>query len=372
LQFIDLKTQYQLIETEILNNIKTVLDHGQYIMGPEVYKLEVKLADYVGVKHCISCSSGTDALLMSLMALDIGPGDAVFTTPFTFIATAEVIQLLGATPVFVDIDKDTFNISPEKLEKEIESVIQNGELIPKAIIPVDLFGLPANSIDIQKIAKSNGLRLIIDSAQGFGSSINGKITCGFGDVGTTSFFPAKPLGCYGDGGAIFTNDEDLYKKLISIRIHGKGSDKYDNIRIGINGRLDTIQATILITKLKYYKEEIELRNQIAQKYTSKLNSHIKIQHIPDGYKSVWAQYSILANDSDHRTKIQTKLKQSNIPSAVYYPIPLHLQTSFKNLEYKQGEFEISEITSTRILSLPMHPYLKAEDIQKITSIINET
>jgi UDP-2-acetamido-2-deoxy-ribo-hexuluronate aminotransferase len=370
LEFINLKKQYQLLESEILDRIQNVLNHGQYVMGPEVFELETILADYVQTKHCISCSSGTDALLMSLMALDIKPGDAVFTTPFTFFATAEVIQFLGATPVFVDIEENTFNICSEKLKNEILKIIKIGQLNPKAIIPVDLFGLPANYNEIQKIADKFNLKVIEDSAQGLGGKINKKMAGSLGDIGTTSFFPAKPLGCYGDGGAIFTDNDEIADKLKSIRVHGQGVNKYENIRIGINGRLDTIQATILISKMKLFDNEILDRNKIANKYSELLNDSIKLQFIPDGYRSAWAQYSILLNSSNQREIVQQKLSKNKIPSAIYYLKPLHLQKAFENLNYNKGDFVTSEDISQRILSLPMHPYLLNEEIEKITKIIN--
>ncbi len=370
MQFIDLKSQYKRMEGEIQSGINNVLNHGKYIMGPEVIELEKKLSEFVDSKYCVSCASGTDALLMPLMAFDIGPGDAVFTTPFTFIATAEVIQLLGATPIFVDIEKDTFNICPLNLEQKINEVKNNTKLNLRAVIPVCLFGLPSNLVQIEKIATKNNLKLVVDSAQGFGATINDKKSCSFGDVGATSFFPAKPLGCYGDGGAIFTDDESLYKKLISIRVHGKGDDKYDNIRIGINGRLDSIQAAILLTKFKYYAEEIELRNEVATKYIEKLDKKVKTQNIPSGYKSVWAQFSISAENKNLREIIQNKLKENGIPTAVYYPKPLHLQTAFNKLNNNYGDYPISEHTSEKIFSIPMHPYLKDEEIDVIAKIIN--
>ena len=370
LDFINLKKQYQLLETDITNRIQEVLKHGQYIMGPEVFELESILADYVKIKHCISCSSGTDALIMSLMALDIGRGDAVFTTPFTFFATAEVIQFLGATPVFVDIEEDTFNICPKKLKYEIQKTIKNGKLNPKAIIPVDLFGLPSNYKEIHEIANQFQLKVIEDSAQGLGGKINNKMAGSFGDFGTTSFFPAKPLGCYGDGGAIFTDNDEMAEKLKSIRVHGQGVNKYENIRIGINGRLDTIQATILISKMKLFENEIINRNKIAKKYSNLLDNSIKLQFIPEGYRSAWAQYSILLENNNQRDVIQQKLKENNIPSAIYYLNPLHLQKAFDNLNYKKGGFKISENISHRILSLPMHPYLLDNEIEMISKIIN--
>jgi len=370
MQFIDLKSQYNLIKEDVLNSIETVLNHGQYIMGPEVVELEEKLAQYVGIKYCVSCSSGTDALLMSLMGLDVGPGDAVFTTPFTFVATAEVISLVGATPIFVDIDSKTYNIDSQKLEIEVKRISEEGNLIPKAIIPVDLFGLPADYSSIQTIANEFNLFVIEDAAQGFGGSINGKKSGSFGDMGATSFFPAKPLGGYGDGGAVFTNDGDLFEKLQSIRVHGKGENKYDNIRIGLNGRLDTIQAAILLNKLKIFPNELEKRESAATLYSEKLLQKFTTPFIPSGYSSAWAQYSILADSSEHRSECQQRLKDEGIPSAVYYPIPLHLQTAYNYLNYKLGDFPISEEMSNRIFSLPMHPYLTEVEIDQIASILN--
>jgi len=346
-----------------------VLNHGQYIQGPEVFELEAELAAYTGRKHCISCASGTDALLMSLLAQGIGQGDAVFTTPFTFIATAEVIQLLGARPIFVDIVEDTFNIDPSKLEFAIDDCQSNAELIPKAIIPVDIFGLPANYEMIEKIGNKFALCIIEDAAQSFGGKIKNKKACSFGDIGTTSFFPAKPLGGYGDGGAIFTNDSEIAGKLISIRNHGQGKSKYNNIRIGLNGRLDTIQAAILLEKLKIFPEELSQRIAIAKKYSQNLNQYFTCQHVPEGYESAWAQFSILALNSRERSICIKKLKDSGIPAAIYYPKPLHLQDAFSDLNYSTGDFPVSESISQRIFSLPMHPYLTNDSINRICDIL---
>lgn len=369
MQFIDLAAQQRRIRKNIEANIQAVLDHGQYIMGPEIKQLEDRLSDYAGVKHTLSCSSGTDALLMALMAYQVGPGDAVFTTPFTFIATAEVISLLGATPVFADIDPRTFNIDPVKLRSAIEN--RNPKLVPKGIITVDLFGLPADYEAITSIAEEYGLFLIEDAAQSFGAEYHGKKACSLGDIACTSFFPAKPLGCYGDGGAVFTNSDDLAAKMESIRIHGKGTHKYDNARIGINGRMDVIQAAILMAKLDIFPEEVELRQRAAQGYTEGLSSHGSLipPYIPDGMKSVWAQYSVLAKDEAHRIECQNKLKAAGIPTAIYYPTPLHLQTAFAGLNYKKGDFSISEEYSRRIFSLPMHPYLAEADQKRIIEIL---
>jgi len=369
MHFIDLKHQYQTIQPRIDQAIQKVINHSQYILGPEVFKLEAELASYSGTKYCVSCSSGTDALLMSLMAKKIGPGDAVFTTPFTFISTAEVIQLLGATPVFVDIRDDTFNIDTPKLEIAIHKCQSNAELIPKAIIPVDIFGLPADYKMIEKIGNKFDLCIIEDAAQSFGGKIKNRKAGSLGDIGTTSFFPAKPLGCYGDGGAIFTNDQEISEILISIRNHGQGKSKYNNIRIGINGRLDTIQAAILLEKMKIFPEELHLRNAIAKKYTNNLNEYFTCQHVPDGYESAWAQFSILALNSKERSIFMKKLKDSGIPTAIYYPKPLHLQEAFCNLDYGLGDFPVSESISQRIFSLPMHPYLTDDNINKICEIL---
>ncbi len=369
MQFIDLKSQYCDIQDSLHTRIQLILKHGQYIMGPEVIALEGELALYTGSKDCITCSSGTDALLMSLMAQGIGPGDAVFTTPFTFVATAEVIQLLGATPVFVDIQENTFNLNPDLLRKAIEDCLHKDILKPKTIIPVDLFGLPADYEKIEKIGKEYNLFILEDAAQSFGGSIHDKKSGTFGDASATSFFPAKPLGCYGDGGAVITDDGELAEKLISIREHGKGISKYDNIRTGINGRMDTIQAAILLEKLKIFPDELIKRNQIADQYRELLGSHFVCQEVPNGYKSAWAQFSVLAENSAHRSACQERLKESGIPTAIYYAKPLHLQAAFKNLGYKAGAFPISEYISKRIFSLPMHPYLTDDDINQICDIL---
>ncbi len=391
MDFIDLKTQQNRIKETLNANLQKVLSHCQYIMGPEVKELETKLASYVGVKHAIGCASGTDALLMALMAYNVGPGDAIFTSPFTFIATAEVISLLGATPVFVDIDSRTFNIDPAKLEQAILAlkandpslhplprfdsslVTRHSSLTPRGVIPVDLFGLPADYDAIIAIANKHDLFVIEDAAQSFGAEYKGKKTCSFGDIACTSFFPAKPLGCYGDGGMCFTNNDDLASVLDSIRIHGKGNHKYDNARIGINGRLDTIQAAILLAKFAIFPEEIKLRQHVAQRYTSLLTHHSSLvtPHALSGLRSVWAQYSVLARDSNHRSKLQKALSDNGIPTAIYYPRPLHLQTAFSALGYKKGDFPVSEDCSERIFSLPMHPYLTEKDQIYITEIISK-
>lgn len=354
MQFIDLEAQYKHLKSKIDKRIQDVLAHGQYIMGPEVCELEQKLSEYVGVKHVITCANGTDALTLALMTLEVKEGDAVFCPTFTFFATAEVIAYEKATPVFVDSDPDTFNICPIHLEKQIEKVIAEGSLTPKAIIAVDLFGLPANYSEIQKIADKYNLKLIEDAAQGFGGEINGKRAASFGDIATTSFFPAKPLGCYGDGGAIFTNNDDYAELLRSYRVHGKGKDKYDNVRIGVNSRLDTIQAAILLEKLAEFPKELESRNKLAKKYSSELSSQYKVPVVPEGYLSSWAQYTLV---SENRDKEMAKYKAKGIPTMVYYGKCMHQQTAFNALEYTDADFPIASKLAKEVFSLPMHPYL---------------
>ena len=361
MQFIDLKTQQLEIREKIDQRIKKILDHGKYIMGPEVYELEERLADYVNVKHCISCSSGTDALLIPLLAMNIGPGDAVITTPFTYIATAEVIALVGATPIFCDIYDETFNINPENLSRALDQAFSKN-LKPKAIMPVDLFGLSARYRLIDKFAKENNLKVIEDAAQGFGGQINSRRAGSFGDVAGTSFFPAKPLGCYGDGGAIFTNNDELAVKMKSIRVHGGGKDKYENVRIGINGRLDTIQAAVLLEKIEIFDKELISRNSVAKYYTQNINKKFIPPHTPDKYLSSWAQYSILIPDHVNRQDVIKKLNDKGVPSMIYYKLPVHIQEGYEKYNNKLGDFPISEKTSEKILSLPMHPYL-SKDIQ---------
>jgi dTDP-4-amino-4,6-dideoxygalactose transaminase len=359
MQFIDLAAQYKYLKLKIDKRIQDVLDHGKYIMGPEVQELEEKLAEYVGVKHAITCANGTDALTLAMMVLDIEPGDAVFCPTFTFFATAEVIAYEGATPVFVDSDEATFNICPIDLEKRIKATIAEGKLIPKAIIAVDLFGLPANYPEIQKIANKYNLKLVEDAAQGFGGSINGKQAGSFGDIATTSFFPAKPLGCYGDGGAIFTNNDKYAELIKSYRVHGKGNDKYDNVRIGMNSRLDTIQAAILLEKLAQFPTELVNRNKTADKYEKTLAGKYNTPQVPKGYISSWAQYTLVSNNREIERK---KYKDKDIPTMVYYETCMHQQTAFKNLGYKIGDFPIAEKLSKSVFSLPMHGYIENNGI----------
>ncbi|RQD67811.1 MAG: DegT/DnrJ/EryC1/StrS family aminotransferase [Desulfonatronovibrio sp. MSAO_Bac4] len=389
--FIDLKSQYEIVKGQVQDNIDAVLKHGAYVMGPEIGELEKSLADYCGQKHALACSSGTDALLLALLSLEIKPGDAVLTTPFTFFATAEAIAFMGAVPVFVDIDPETFNISPEGLERTIAALKENNssgiplpssgalsdlghkvpeKLIPKAIISVDLFGLPCEYDLIEEIARKHDLKLIVDAAQSFGATYHGKSTCAIGHAACTSFFPAKPLGCYGDGGMCFTNDADTYSLMQSLRVHGQGRDRYENVRLGMNARMDTLQAAILLAKIKIFPRELEMRQKAAENYNSLLSSgNIVTPSIPDNMKSAWAQYSILAQDSEHRDAIFQKLKENNVPWAVYYILPLHLQKSFAYLGYSQGDFPQCEEISRKIFSLPMHPYLEAEAQGKIARTV---
>ncbi len=381
--FIDLKTQYKHLEDEIQIAVNTVMKHGQFILGPEINELEDQLAEFVDVRYAITCSSGTDALLMPLMAQGIGPGDLVFTTPFSFIATAEVISLLGATPVFVDIDPKTFNMDPAKLRLAMEAVKTQDSgtyplphnvspaAVPKAIVPVNLFGLPADYDAFMNLARQENLFVLEDGAQGFGGKYNDRKSCSLGHAGATSFFPAKPLGCYGDGGAIFTNDKEFADKLISIRVHGQGRDKYNNVRIGLNARLDTLQAAILLQKLKVFPRELTARHKTAQAYTTALaglEDEIITPYVPEGYSSSWAQYSLLA---DKRKIIMENLNKQGIPTAIYYPKPLHLLDAFSRLQYKVGDFPVSESVSERIFSVPMHPYLDDELVNRIAELIRQ-
>ncbi|PMN71088.1 DegT/DnrJ/EryC1/StrS family aminotransferase [Enterovibrio norvegicus] len=353
MQFIDLAAQYQHLKTKIDARIHKVLDHGHYIMGPEVLELEEQLAEYVGVKHAITCANGTDALTLAMMVLNIKEGDAVFCPTFTFFATAETIAFANATPVFVDSEESTFNICPVDLEKRIQHVITEGKLVPKAIVSVDLFGLPANYVEIEAIAKKYGLTLIEDAAQGFGGTLNGKMAGAFGDIATTSFFPAKPLGCYGDGGAIFTNNDDYAALLRSLRIHGKGSDKYDNVRIGVNSRLDTIQAAILLEKLAEFSVELGARERLAEAYAKEYAEQFIVPKLPQGYTSSWAQYTLR---SDRREASMKGFENLGIPTMVYYRTCMHQQTAFVDLGYNDGDFPIAEKLAKQVFSLPMHGY----------------
>ncbi len=370
MEFIDLFRQQKRIRREIERNINRVLDHGRYIMGPEIEAIEKTLADYVGVKHAISCSSGTDALLMGLLAHGVGPGHAVFTTPFTFFASAEVISLLGATPVFVDVDGETFNIDPEQLDLAIEA--HKGEdSIPKGIVAVNIFGVPADYERINAVARKHGLFVIEDAAQSFGATYRGEKSCGLADMGCTSFFPAKPLGCYGDGGMCFTDDSELASIMVSLRVHGQGENKYDNVRIGLNGRMDSLQAAVLLAKFGLFPEELELRQRVADRYNDLLSNRdsLRLQKVPEETRSAWAQYAIVWSGESTRSDMIRSLGDQGVPTAIYYPKPLHLQEAFSYLGYEEGAFPVSERLSESIFSLPMHPYLTQPEQQKIVAAI---
>ncbi|MBP3855393.1 MAG: DegT/DnrJ/EryC1/StrS family aminotransferase [Ruminiclostridium sp.] len=373
MRFRDLRAQYLALKTEIDNSIQSVLDSSDFILGKPVAELEGLLADYVGRRYCVSCSNGTDALQLSLMALDIKKGDVVFTSDFTYFASACSSSILGATVVFVDIDERTFNISPIALEKAIQRCIAEGTLTPKVIVPVDLFGQPADYTKIIPIADKYGLKIIEDGAQGFGGSINGKLACSFGDISTTSFFPAKPLGCYGDGGAIFLDDDIINQRLRSLRALGKSSeDKYDNREFGINSRLDTIQAAILIAKFKPFVEyELDAVNKVAKWYTEQLEKKVITPFVPKDFYSSWAQYTIMFKDTQSRKKVQEALKQSGIPSMIYYPRGLHQQRAYESMCLSSELYPNTIKATQRALSLPMHPYLNKAEVETIAKIITE-
>ena len=367
INFIDLERQQHRIKKEVDEAISRVLESGQYIMGQECLDLEKQLAEYTGRKYCISCANGTDAIRIALVALGIGKGDLVLTTDFTFFATSEVIAELGAIPIFVDID-ETYNICPLDLEKKILQLKNNNKKLV-GILSVDLFGLPANHIEIDRLAKKNGLWHVEDAAQGFGGRINNDNACSFGDVSTTSFFPAKPLGCYGDGGAIFTDSLEIAEHIKSLRVHGKGSHKYENINIGYNSRLDTIQAAILLEKLKIFDSEIVKKNKIAAMYTSALEDIDKVivPRIPAGYTSSWAQYTLRV---DRREELMSYLKSQGIPTTIYYPKTMSQTKALAPyLKYQIGELENSIDFANSVLSLPMHAYLTDDEVNYICSKI---
>lgn len=366
MEFRDLKKQYEVLKSEIDAAIVNVIDSSRFISGPQVRELEAQLAEYVGVKHCITCGNGTDAITLAMMAWEIGEGDAVFVPDFTFFSSGECPAIVGATPIFVDVDQRTFNLDPIKLEQAIQTILNEGEYTPKAVVAVDLFGLPADFPAIKAVCEKYGLLLLEDGAQGFGGSINGKMACSFGDIATTSFFPAKPLGCYGDGGAIFTDNDEWAALLRSLTVHGKsGNDKYNNIRIGMNSRLDTIQAALLMPKFKAFREyEIDAVNRVAAKYTELLaNSELVTPLIPEGYVSSWAQYTVQLPESVDRVKLIKQLKAKGIPSMVYYAKPMHLQGAFEGKRSAVADCHVTENLCKTVLSLPMHPYLIFEDIE---------
>ncbi len=371
MQFRDLKAQYRHLKNEIDQQIQEVIESSAFILGKKVGELEEKLAEYVGVSHCVACGNGTDALQLVLMAWGIGRGDAVFTSDFTYFASAGSASILGATPVLVDIDPRTFNMDPDDLERQICRVLEEGVLVPKVIVPVDLFGQPADYPRIEAIAKKYNLRILEDGAQGFGGNINGKRACSFGDAATTSFFPAKPLGCYGDGGAIFTDDPSVDELLRSLRVQGRSpEDKYDNRAIGMNSRLDTLQAAILLPKFKAFaEEELASVNRAAQWYTARLENIVPTPYVKEGFYSSWAQYTITLPDEAHRNELQKRLKEEGIPSMVYYPRGLHQQSAYRELGYPDEWYPNTVKATKTVLSLPMHPYLTEEDVDAVCRVI---
>lgn len=368
MQFIDLAAQRARIADKISTAIDSVIQEGRYILGPQVGEFENKLAEYVGVKHVIACANGTDALLLPLLASGIGPGDAVFVPSFTFAATAEVVALAHAEPVFVDIDPDTYNIDIASLEAAIAMVKTEGRLKPKAIIPVDLFGLAADYSAINAIAKRENLLVIADAAQSIGGKANDTMCGAFAAVGSTSFYPAKPLGCYGDGGAMFTNDDAMMERLRSFAFHGKGETQYDNVHVGLNSRLDTIQAAILIEKLAILEDEMVARQAVAKRYAEGLNGAVKTALMPEGSRSAWAQYAIECTDRDG---LKAHLQARGIPCVVYYVKPLHLQVAYRDFPRTPTGLPVSESLCDRILCLPMHPYLSEADQDLVIAAVRE-
>ncbi len=368
MEFRDLKAQYKAIKNDMDAGIAEVINSAKFISGPQVKELEKQLANYVGTKHCVTCANGTDAITLALMTWDVGPGDAVFVPDFTFFSSGECPAFEGATPVFVDVDPRTYNMDPEKLESAVIKVKSEGKYIPKVVIAVDLFGLPADYEAIQDICKKYDLLLLEDAAQGFGGSIRGKVACSFGDISTTSFFPAKPLGCYGDGGAIFTDNDEWAAHLRSICVHGKsGNDKYNNIRLGMNSRLDTLQAAVLLAKLKAFKEyELADVNQVAAWYTKGLKEcGLTLPYVPDGFISSWAQYTVQLPETVNRASVQEELKSQDIPTMIYYIKPMHQQGAFENTDSANADCPVTEKLCATVLSLPMHPYLTKEDVSEV-------
>lgn len=366
--FVDLKAQYEAYRQEIDSAIATVLEHGKFIMGPEVASLENELASFCGAKHAIGCSSGTDALMLIMMAEGVGTGDAIFVPSFTFTATAEVPLLLGATPIFVDVDPSDFNMALVDLEKRIQAVIDGGELRPCGILATDLFGLPADYAALEALAAKYNVALWSDAAQSFGGALGNRKVGSLARATATSFFPAKPLGCYGDGGAVLTNDDELADVMKSIRAHGKGGEKYDIVRVGLNARLDTLQAAVLRAKLPHFASEIEVRNRVADAYDAKLNGVVETPARRRGHQSAWAQYTIKL-PADRRDAVAAALKADGVPCAVYYPMPMHLQSAYRHFGDGEGSLPVSEALSGQVLSLPMHPFLTEPEIDRIADAV---
>ena len=371
MQFIDLKTQYQALKADINSNIQAVLDSAQFIGGPYVKELEDKLSAFTGRKHCITCANGTDALQLAYMAAEVGPGDAVFCPDMTFISSTEPAKMLGATSVFCDITPDTYCLCPESLERQIQAVLAEGTLKPKAVVAVDILGNPCDYDAIEAICEKYGLFLIEDAAQSFGASYHGKRACAFGHIATTSFFPAKPLGCYGDGGAIFTDDDRMADLIRSLCVHGKGpGGKYDNIRVGVNSRLDAMQAAILLPKLKALEEyEIDARQRVARRYNEAFSGHFTTPFVAKDCISVYAQYALLAKDSSQRDAIVAHLNQAGIPNMIYYPKPQHALPVFRDEPCYGETFQNADSYCARTFSLPMHPYLEEEQDAIIGAVL---
>lgn len=365
MEFRDLKRQYQLHRKEIDSAMQEVIDSSHFILGSQVKQLEQELAEYAGVKYCIACANGTDALQLALMAWEIGKGDAVFVPDFTFFSSGEVVPMTGATPVFVDVDQDTYNISTDSLRNAIAYMIQNTDLRPRAVVAVDLFGRLADYEEIRQIAAQYDLLVLEDAAQGFGAMAGGRKACSFGDISTTSFFPSKPLGCYGDGGAVFTDNDAWADRLLSLRVHGKGSDKYDNVRVGMNSRLDTIQAAVLLQKLRFLEEELEACGRIAARYSECLRDLVKIPAGLGSMRSAWAQYTICLKDKEERERVMEQMKADGIPSAVYYRKPMHRQGAFEENLIQAVSCENTEYICDRCLSLPFHPYMQETEIEAV-------
>lgn len=369
MEFIDLAAQQARIRDRIEGRIAAVLAHGGYIMGPEVAELESALADFCGARHVVTCANGTDALELALAVLGVGKGDAVFCPSFTFAATAEVVPATGATPVLCDIDPVTYNLCSDSLARAVAHARKIG-LRPALVNAVDLFGLPADYDAIEGICAAEGMKLIADSAQGFGSVHKGRNSGTIGDIATTSFFPAKPLGCYGDGGAIFTADDGLAALMRSLRVHGKGADKYDNVRIGRNSRLDTIQAAILLEKLAIFADELDRRQAVAARYSAALGNLIDTPQVPEGLRSSWAQYTLRTRPGQDRDALMAALKAEGIPSVIYYPRPLHRQTAYAGFPTDPAGLPVSEAASAQVFSLPMHPYLTPDDQDRVIAVLS--
>lgn len=372
MEFRDLKRQYQYLKKEMDASIQKVIENTNFIQGSQVAELEKTLADYVGMKYCVSCANGTDALQLALMAWGVGPKDAVFVPDFTFFSSGEVVSAVGAVPVFVDVDPGTYNMDCGSLEKMIQRTEAEGELAPKAIVAVDLFGQPADYEKMKPIAEKYHLLILEDAAQGFGGKIGEKRACSFGDIATTSFFPAKPLGCYGDGGAIFTDNDEWADLMRSYRVHGKGSSKYDNVRIGMNSRLDTLQAAVLLAKFPVFAEkELDWMQGIVAKYTEQLKDVVKTPLIKDRFYSSWAQYTIQLSDKEARDGLQVYMKEQGIPSAVYYQKPMHRQGAFVQNRYDDDDYPVTNRLSETVLSLPFHPYMREEEMILVTDTIKQ-